>query len=238
MATIPFLPISPQPVTGAITGMRLRSPAVALQLAVIGAVIVVTGGIASAQSLFILQGERAVEGSVAWSVGPFSNGVEAHGAISLAGRWDAGFGFNHYAADFGGDDDTALNEWTLFGRYFFFKEDDDSTPVSLAAHAAFFKDSYEGDDEGWYALAGGHLFKRFALSDGLALYPYLGFFLAGESYSFGGGEAEYALYITRQFGVHLQMSLGTDAWLRVTAEEHAFRRETYRAARVAYVWRF
>jgi hypothetical protein len=221
-----------------LTGMRLRSPAMAPRLAVIGALIIVTSGTSSAQSLFILQGQRAVEGAIGWSVGPFSNGVETHGAISLDGRWDAGFGFNRYAADFGGDDDTTLTEWNLFGRYFFFKEDDDSTPVSLAAHAAFFKDNYEGNDEGWYALAGGQLFKRFALADGLALYPYLGFSLAGESYSFGGADAEYAVYITRQFGVHVQMSLGTGAWLRVTAEEHAFRRETYRAARIAYVRRF
>ncbi len=202
------------------------------------AALLLTVSSSAAQSLFILQGQRALEGAIGWSVGPFANGVETHGAISLDGRWDAGFGFNRYVADFGGDDDTTLTEWNLFGRYFLFKEDDDSTPVSLAAHAAFFKDDYEGNDEGWYALAGGQLFKRFALAEGLALYPYLGFSLAGESYSFGGADAEYAVYITRQFGVHVQLSLGTDAWLRVTAEEHAFRRETYRAARIAYVRRF
>ena len=190
------------------------------------------------QSLFVMQGERAGEGSVGWSVGPFSDGVETHAAVSLDGRWDIGFGFNRYSADFGGDDDTILSEWSPFVRYFLFKEDDDATPVSFAAHAAFFQDNFGGDDEGWYVLAGGQLYKKFTLTDTLALYPFAGFSLAGESYTFGGGEAERAVYLTRQFGVHGQIPMGTDAWLRVTAEEHSFRRETYRAVRMAYVRRF
>jgi hypothetical protein len=195
-------------------------------------------GTASGQSLFIAAGERAAEGSVGWSVGPFSNGIEIQGAVSLDGRWDVGFGVNRYVADFGGADDTTLTEWSPFVRYFLFKESDDAAPVSFAAHAAFFQDNYEGDDEGWYVLAGGQLFKKLAMSDGFALYPYVGFSLAGESYSFGGADAERAVYLTRQFGVHGQMALGSNAWLRITAEEHSFRRETYRAARVAYVRRF
>ena len=193
---------------------------------------------AAAQSLFIAQGERAVEGSLGWSVGPFSNGLETHVAGSLDGRWDVGFAFNRYAADLGGDDDTTFTEWSPSVRYFLFKEADDGTPVSFAAHAALFQDNYDGGDEAWYVIAGGQLFKRLDLSDTLALYPYVGFSLAGESYSFGGAGAERALYLTRQFGVHATIPLGTDHWLRVTAEEHAFRRETYRAARVAYVRRF
>ena len=201
-------------------------------------VVLTTASTASAQSLFIAQGEHAVEGGVAWSVGPFSNGVETHAAMSLGGRWDVGFGFNHYDADFGGDDDTTLNEWSPFVRYFLFKENDDSTPVSLAAHAAFFVDHYEGDADGWYALAGAQLYKKLALTDRLALYPYVGFSLAGESYSFGQADPDMAMYITRQFGVLGQIALSTDAWLRISAEEHSFRRETYRALRVAYVHRF
>jgi hypothetical protein len=193
---------------------------------------------ASGQSLFILQGERAAEGSVGWSVGPFSDGVETHVAVSIDGRWDIGFGFNRYAADFGGGADSVFTEWSPFVRYFLFKEDDDATPVSVAAHAAFFQDDFDNDDEAWYALAGGQLYKKLTLTDTFALYPYAGFSLAGESYTFGGGEAERSVYITRQVGVHGQISLGTDAWLRLTAEEHGFRRETYRAARVAFVWRF
>jgi hypothetical protein len=193
---------------------------------------------AASQSLFIAQGERAAEGSVGWSVGPFSNGVETQVAASLDGRWDVGFGFNRYSADFGGDDDTTITEWSPSVRYFLFKENDDAVPVSFAAHAALFQDNYDSEDEGWYVLAGGQLFKRFALTETLALYPYVGFSLAGESTSFGGAEAERALYLTRQFGVHGMLMLRPDTWLRVTAEEHAFRRETYRAVRLAVVRRF
>jgi hypothetical protein len=123
-------------------------------------------------------------------------------------------------------------------RYFFFKEDDDGTPISFAAHGAFFQGHFDDDDEAWYVLAGGQLYKKLALSDALSLYPYVGFSLAGESSTFGGGEAERAVYLTRQFGVHGQISLGADTWFRITAEEHSFRRETFRAARVALVRRF
>jgi hypothetical protein len=207
--------------------------------AITAAVLVVADASpAIAQSLFIAQGERAVEGAAGWSVGPFSNGIEAHVAASLDGRWDVGFGVNRYLADLGGSDDTTLTEWTPFARYFLFKERDDATPVSFAAHAAFFQGHYEGGDEGWYALTGGQLFKTFDLSDTLAVYPYIGFSLAYESSSFGGADADRAAYLTRQFGVHAMLTAGDDAWLRLTAEEHAFRRETYRAVRVAYVRRF
>jgi hypothetical protein len=192
----------------------------------------------AAQSLFVLDGEHAVEGAVAWSVGPFSDGVETHAAVSLHGRWDVGFGFNRYWADFGGGGDSILNEWSPFVRYFLFKEDDDATPVSLAAHAAYFLDDFGGDGEGWYALAGLQLYKKLTLSDGFSLFPYLGFSLAGESYSFGQADSDDSIYLTRQFGVHGQMSLSPDAWLRITVEEHSFRRETFRALRVAYVHRF
>lgn len=208
-----------------------------IMLLVAGIHVLIAQG-AQAQSLFILQGERAAEGSIGWSVGPFSNGVEIHGGASLDGRWDVGFGVNRYSVDLGGDDDTILTEWTPFVRYFLFKEADDSTPVTLAARAQFFSDDFGGSDEGWYVLAGGELFKKFTLTEGLALYPYVGFSLAGESYSFSGADPERALYITRQFGVHGQVTLKGGAWLRVTVEEHSFRRETYRAARVAYVRRF
>jgi hypothetical protein len=223
-----------------LAGLRLRLARIASMRALLSTFLVslLSAVSASAQSLFILQDQRAAEGAVAWSVGPFSNGIETHVAVSFDGRWDVGFGFNRYVADFGGGDDTTLTEWTPFVRYFLFKEDDDSTPVTVAAHAAFFLDDFEGGDEGWYALAGGQLYKKLSLSEGVALFPYLGFSLAAESYSIGQAEADRAFYITRQFGVHGQISLGTDAWLRVSAEEHSFRRETYRAVRVAYLRRF
>ena len=209
-----------------------------MRILVLTSALLLTADLAGAQSLFILQGERAAEGSVAWSVGPFSNGVEIHGGGSLDGRWDVGFGFNRYDVDLGGADDSTLTEWTPFVRYFLFKEADDSTPVSLAVKGQFFKDDFGDDDEGWYVLAGAELYKKFALSEEIALYPYVGFSLAAESYSFDNADPDRALYLTRQFGVHGQLSLGPDAWIRATLEEHSFRRETYRAARVAYVRRF
>lgn len=190
-----------------------------------------------AQSLFIPSGERAAEGSVSWSVGPFSNGLETHGGVSLDGRWDVGFGFNRYSVDLDGDKST-FTEWTPFVRYFVFKEDDDGTPVSLAASAQFFQDNFEGDDEGRYVLAGSQLFKKLTLTDVLTLYPFVGFSLAAESYRFGDGPAERAIYLTRQFGIHALISVADQGWVRVSAEEHSFRRETYRAARLAYMWVF
>jgi hypothetical protein len=209
----------------------MRSVLVAISM------LVLSAGFASAQSLFILQGERAAEGSVGWSVGPFSNGVETHGAMSLDGRWDVGFGLNRYGVDLGGDDDSVLTEWTPFVRYFLFKEDDDATPVSLSAHAQYFNDSFDGDDGGWYLLAGGQVFKKLPLVENFALYPYVGFSVAGESSTLGGNN-ERAMYLTRQFGIHGQITIGSDSWLRVTVEEHSFRRETYRALRGAFVKRF
>ncbi len=200
---------------------------------------VVLGGAwsAAAQSLFITDGERAAEGSVAWSVGPSSNGVEVHGGASLDGRWDVGFGVNRYTFDVPGGDQT-FREWTPFVRYMLFKEVDDSVPVSLAVHGQYFRDDYEGEDEGWYALVGGTVIKRLALSDGFALYPFLGFSLGTESYTFANADAARATYVTRQLGVHGWLTLTDGVWLRLTVEEHAFRRETYRAARVAVVGRF
>lgn len=210
-----------------------------MRFIVLAGVLLLIAERATAQSLFVLQGDRAAEGSIGWSVGPFSNGVEIHGGGSLDGRWDVGFAVNRYRVDLGGADDTTFTEWSPFARYFLFKEADDGTPVSLAARAQFFSDQFEGaDNEGWYLLLGGELYKKFDLAQVMALYPFVGFSLAAESYSFGGAEAERALYLTRQFGVHAQFALGPDAWIRVTAEEHSFRRETYRAVRAAYLRRF
>src|SRR5262245_1609390 len=154
------------------------------------------------QSLFVAPGEHAAEGSIAWSVGPFSQGVEAHGAVSIGGRWDIGFGVNRYDVDFGGGADTHFTEWTPFVRYFWFKEGDDGVPVSVAAHAQYFHDDYSGIDKGWYALAGGDVFKKLSMTDRFAIYPYLGFSMAVESFRFAGASPDRSAYLTRQFGVH------------------------------------
>ena len=203
----------------------------------IAAVVSITPAIASAQSLFIPRGDHGVEGSASWSVGPSSTGVETHAGVSLDGRIDLGIGFNRYNVDLG-DTDSPFTEWTPFVTYFVFKEQDDKTPVSLAVHGQAFFDNFEGDDSGWYVLAGSSLFKRLEMTSKFALYPYLGFSLAHESYTFGGGPAETATYLTRQLGVHALATLGKGAWLRFSLDEHSFRRETYRAARAAFVKRF
>jgi hypothetical protein len=203
------------------------------------AVLLVLAGTGEAQSLFVVQGERAVEGSAAWSVGPSSNGLELAGAASLDGRWDVGFGVNRYVLDLGGANDGTLTEWSPFARYFLFKESDDATPVSLAVHAQYVADRIDGRDGGWYVLGGGQLFKRLSLDESFALYPFLGFAVAAESFEVGGGaDPDRSVYLTRQFGVHGLMTLTPRSWLRVTVEEQSFRRETYRAVRVAYGRRF
>ena len=209
-----------------------------MRVMLMAAVLSLWSAHARAQSLFIAQGEHAAEGSIAWSVGPFSQGVETHGAVSINGRWDVGFGVNRYDVDFGGGADTKFSEWTPFVRYFWFKEGDDGAPVSVASHAQYVHDDYSGIDKGWYVLGGGDVFKRLRLSDGFALYPYFGFSVAAESFHFGGASADRSAYLTRQFGVHAQFALGRRAWLRLTAEEQGFRRETFRAARLAYVRKF
>src|SRR5215207_3329469 len=163
-----------------------------MRILVLIGVLLVAARSAGAQSLFVLQGERAAEGSIAWSVGPFSNGIEVHGGASLDGRWDVGFGVNRYDVDLGGADDATLTEWTPFVRYFLFKETDDGTPVSLAAKGQFFKDDFGGSDEGWYLLAGGELYKKLALADGIAVYPYIAFSFAAESLSLGGADPDRA----------------------------------------------
>jgi hypothetical protein len=192
---------------------------------------------ASAQSVLVRAGERAFEGSAGWSVGLVSDGVEVHGSASLDGRWDVGLGINRYVADFGGDDETAFTEWAPFARYFVFKETDDDTPVSLAAIAQFASARIGDEDRSWYVLGGGRLYKHLTLTDRLDLFPYLGFALAGESYSFGAAASGRSLSLTRQFGVQALIRVSEAGWLQLSVEEHGFRRDTFRAVRAAVVVR-
>ena len=112
-------------------------------------------------------------------MGPFSQGIELQGAVSLDGRWDVGFGLNRYATDLGGAADAKFTEWTPSVRYFFFKEDDDGTPVSVAGHAQYFHDDYGGANKGWYVLAGADVFKRLTLTDRLRAVPVCRVFAGG-----------------------------------------------------------
>ena len=61
--------------------------------------------------------------------------------------------------------------------------------------------------------------------------------LAHESYTFGEGPAERATYLTRLFGVHGLITIFDGTWVRLSVDEHSFRRETYRAVRAAFVKR-
>lgn len=210
----------------------------ALAAGAVVAAILIGAHDAHAQSLFIADGERAVEGSAGWSVGPSSDGLEVLGAVSLDGRWDVGIGVNRYSFDVPGGSDQTFSEWSPFVRYLVFKEGTDDVPVSLSVHGQYFRDNYEGDDEGWYALFGATVTKRLGMGEGFALYPYLGFSLGTESYTFGGADAARETYLTRQLGVHGLVTFADGLWLRATVEEQAFRRETYRAVRVAVVSRF
>lgn len=209
-----------------------------LVVATVAAAMMADASWASAQSLFIAAGERAVEGSAAWSAGPSSDGLEVHGAVSLDGRWDVGIGVNRYSFEVPGSPDQTFSEWSPFVRYFLLKEADDAVPVSLSVHGQYFRDNYEGSDEGWYALFGATVTKRLSMGESFALYPFIGFSLGTESYTFGDADPARDTYLTRQLGVHGLATLADGLWLRVTLDEQAFRRETYRAVRVAVVGRF
>ena len=148
------------------------------------------------------------------------------------GTW--GVGFNRYDADFGGADDTTLTEWS-FLRYFF-KEDDDSTPVSFVAHAALFLDDYGGEDEGLGTRLPWSAFKKLRMSDGFSCTRSSGFHRRQSSFRLAVGTPSAPSTSHVNLG-HGQIACGSNGWLRVTAEEHSFRRETFRAARVAYVRR-
>ena len=170
--------------------------------------------------------------------GPLPQG-SIRGFVSAAGGTVEGPRLNgRVVPNSGGDWALYRDDHTVGFDARYMLEADDGTPISLSAQAQFFWDDFGDSDEGWYALAGASLFKKLAIGDDLALYPYVGFSLAAESYTFGRADAERAIYLTRQFGVHTQLALGANDWVRLTVEEHSFRRETYRAVRGAFVHRF
>lgn len=195
---------------------------------------------AAAQSLYLEPGQRALEGTVGWSVGPSSDGVETTVSVAFDGRVDAGMAFNRYDLDFGDGTGLSFKEYAPFMRYFAVKEGSGGAPVSLALHGQFFSADYDDEDTGWYVMTGATIYKRLGLSKTFNLYPFVGFAFAGESYSYDGGPDERAAYLTRNLGMHAAAALGASGktLLRLTVEEQSFRRETYRAARIGIVRRF
>ena len=192
---------------------------------------------ALAQSLHLPAGTNGVEVSAGWSVGPSSNGIETFVGASLGGKVDLGVQLSHYTLTF---DDGGTSSWEDYAplvRWFPVKEQD-GAPVSLSVSGQFFIDDYESDeDSGKFVQIGPTVYKAFTLKNGWAITPFAGFGFVAESYSFGGGPADNAQYLTRDFGLHFT-SPADRAWLvRFTLLDQSFRRETYRGARVALIRR-
>ena len=191
----------------------------------------------SAQSLYLKKGETAVEGSLAWSVGPSSNGTEAVVSAGFDGKVDMGVMIARYTVKVDDGSDSTFNEYAPFVRFFPVKEADGGLPVSLSINGQVFLDDYSTPDTGRYVQIGTTVYKNLKVSDGFGIQPYLGFAFVAESYSFGGAPAERAQYLTRDIGLHFTSAPARPWILRLTLAEQSFRRDTYRAARVSVIRR-
>jgi len=203
----------------------------------IALLVLALAGPASAQSLYLEKGEKAVEGSLAWSVGPSSNGTE--GLIGAGfGRVDVGLQIARYTYTFDEGSKSVFKEYAPFVRFFPIKQGGNGgPPVSLSINGQVFLDDYSTSDTGRYLQIGTTVYKNLKLSDGFAIQPYLGFAFVAESYSFGGAPAARAQYLTRDIGLHVTTAPAKPWVLRLTLLEQGFRRETYRAARVSVIRR-
>ena len=191
-----------------------------------------------AQSLYLTEGQRAVEGGVAWSVGPSSTGVELLASTNVTSRFDVGLMFARYTYTFDDGSKSTFNEYAPFVRFFPVKEQQDGAPVSLAVSGQMFIDDYSAEgDSGKYVQFGTALYKQFELPNQFIVQPFVGFGFVAESYSFGGGPADRAQYLTRDIGVHFTTAIDRPWFLRATLIEQSFRRETYRGARLSFVKR-
>lgn len=202
-----------------------------------GLVFASLDGVARAQSLDLNKGERAVEASVGWSVGPASKGIETSFSVGLEGRLDLGIGISRYTYTFDDGSESTFREYAPFARLFLLKQEDGGTPVSLAVSGQLFLDDYGTSDSGTYVQVGTMVYKTLTLSDRWLIQPFVGFAFVAESYTFGGGPADRAQYLTRDLGLHFTTETNRPWFLRFTLIEQSFRRETYRGARVAVVRR-
>lgn len=193
---------------------------------------------ASAQSLYLKKGEKAVEGSLGWSVGPSSNGTEGVVSASVDGRVDVGLSLARYTYTFDDGSTSTFDEYAPFVRFFPIKERDGGPPVSLSISGQVFFDDYHSTDSGRYVQVGTTVYKNLKLSDRLSMQPYVGFAFVAESYTFGGGPAARAQYLTRDIGLHFTSAPDRPWIIRLTLAEQSFRRETYRGARVSVIRRF
>jgi len=191
---------------------------------------------AAAQSLYLDNGENAVEGYAGWSTGPQSTGAEFFGGMGLNGKVDVGLSIARYTYTFDDGSKSSFTEYAPLVRYFAVKQTA-GAPISLSINGQFFFDDYGTSDKGSYGKFGTTVYRDVKVTDGFSLQPYLGFAFVAESYTFGGGPAATAQYLTRDLGVHLTTGTTRPWILRLTLEEQAFRRETYRAARVSLIAR-
>jgi len=192
----------------------------------------------SGQSLYLGGGQRAIEVSGAWSVGPSSRGGEALASVGLDGRWDIGLRFGRYTLTFDDGSTSTFDEYAPFVRFFAIKQQDGGSPVSLDVSGQVFVDDYGTRDSGGYVQIGTAIYKDLTLSGRVSIQPFMGFGLVAESYTFDGGPAERAQYLTRDLGLHVTTPPTRPWLLRVTLAEQSFRRETYRGARVSVIRRF
>jgi hypothetical protein len=198
-------------------------------------VLVCAAAPAAAQSLYLDKGEKAVEGDAGWSTGPSSTGAEFLGSVGF-GRVDVGVSIAHYTFTFDDGSTSSFTEYAPLVRYFAVKQTA-GAPISLSINGQLFFDDYGTSDKGSYGKFGTTVYRDVKVTDGFSLQPYLGFAFVAESYTFGDGPAATAQYLTRDLGVHLTTGTKRPWILRLTLEEQAFRRETYRAARVSVIRR-
>lgn len=192
---------------------------------------------AFAQSLHLKDGQRAIEATTGWSVGPSSDGLESYTSVSLRGRVDLGIGISRYTYTFDDGSTSTFNEYAPFVRLFLVKQQN-GAPVSVAVSGQVFIDDYETDDSGHYVQLGTTVYKSLTLSDWFTVEPFVGFGFVAESYTFGGEPAERAQYLTRDLGLHFTTRTDRDWLIRVTFTDQGFRRETYRSARISFMRRF
>jgi hypothetical protein len=190
---------------------------------------------AAAQSLYLDKSAKAVEGDAGWSTGPSSTGAEFLGSVGF-GRVDVGLGIARYTYTFDEGSKLSFTEYAPLVRYFAVKQQS-GAPISLSINGQLFFDDYGTSDKGTYGKFGTNVYRDVRVAEGFSLQPFIGFSFVAESYTFGDGPAETAQYLTRDLGVHFTTAPARPWILRLTLEEQAFRRETYRAARFSVIRR-
>jgi hypothetical protein len=198
--------------------------------------VVTSAAPAAAQSVYLNRGDNAVQGTGSWSVGPSSKGGEFEGSFGVDGRVDAGIGIAHYTYTFDDGSKSSFNEYAPFVRFFPVKQTE-KAPISLSVGGQLFLDDYGTSDKGSYVKIGTTVYRTVKVTDGFSIQPSLGFAFVAESYTFGTSPAERAQYLTRDLALDLTTAIDKPWVFRFTLEEQAFRRETYRAARVSVIRR-